>query len=222
MWIYIYLYLSHIVASRIVLSGCLDGVSQEAEDGTDPQQDGEATKQLATEFNPLRCCGRRGEGIWAIPEQNLCCLGIGQPLYETAERDEQVAKKDKWTLMQSQWNPSLLRVVGFLELDCVEPTEVLFRHLVDSFNNPRTHLDDVSLVFPVYFFYRHLVFCLKEKGPATISTLFIVAIFCMQEKLGGSPNQNCICSMHAGHLRDKNIGAARYGNPGVCFLFWDV
>lgn len=28
--------------------------------------------------------------------------------------------------------------------------------------------------------------------------------------------------MHAGHLRDKNIRAARNGDPGVCSFLWDV
>ncbi|KAF3839280.1 hypothetical protein F7725_017997 [Dissostichus mawsoni] len=46
-------------SSAIVLSGCLDGVGQEAEDGAGPQQDRESTKQLATELDPLRGGGRR-------------------------------------------------------------------------------------------------------------------------------------------------------------------
>lgn len=71
---------AHIISCRFVLSGSLDSVSQETEDGADPQQDGEATKQLATEFDPLRSCGRRGEGVGTIPEQELSCLGIGQAL----------------------------------------------------------------------------------------------------------------------------------------------
>lgn len=28
--------------------------------------------------------------------------------------------------------------------------------------------------------------------------------------------------MHAGHLRDKFIRAATYGDPGVCFLRWNA
>lgn len=74
---------SHIVACWVVLGGCLDGVSQEAEDGTDPQQDGEATKQLAAKLDPLRGRGRRGESIGTIPKQKLCCPSIGQALKET-------------------------------------------------------------------------------------------------------------------------------------------
>lgn len=31
-----------------------------------------------------------------------------------------------------------------------------------------------------------------------------------------------MCFLHADHLRDKNIRAARYSGPAVCFLFWDV
>lgn len=77
---------AHIVSSWFFLSGCLDGISQEAEDGADPQQDGESTKQLATKLDPLWGCGRRGEGIGAIPDQKLCCLGIGQALKETQRK----------------------------------------------------------------------------------------------------------------------------------------
>lgn len=57
---------SHIIACRVVLCGCLDGVRQEAEDGTDPEQDREATKQLAAKLNPLRGRGGRGESIGSI------------------------------------------------------------------------------------------------------------------------------------------------------------
>lgn len=71
---------SHIVACWIVLSGCLDGVSQEAKDGTDPQQDGEATKQLAAKLNPLRGCWGWGESIGTIPKKKLSCPGIGKAL----------------------------------------------------------------------------------------------------------------------------------------------
>lgn len=51
---------SHIVIGRLVLCGHLDGVGQEAEDGTDPEQDGEATEQLTAELDPLRGGGGRG------------------------------------------------------------------------------------------------------------------------------------------------------------------
>lgn len=71
---------AHIVSCRFVLSGSLDSVSQEAKNGADPQQDGEATKQLTTELDPLWSCGRRSEGVGTIPEQELSCLGIGQAL----------------------------------------------------------------------------------------------------------------------------------------------
>lgn len=71
---------SHIIARRVVLCGCLDGVSQEAEDGTDPQQDREATEQLAAKLNPLGGRGGRGEGIGSISKQKLCCPGVGQAL----------------------------------------------------------------------------------------------------------------------------------------------
>jgi len=64
----------------------LDGVGQKAENGTKPQQDGESTKQLATELDPLRGGRRRGESIRTIPKQKLCCLGIGQSLKARVRR----------------------------------------------------------------------------------------------------------------------------------------
>lgn len=86
---------AHIVSCRIVLSGCLDGVGQEAEDGAGPQQDGESTKQLATKLDPLRSGGRRGESIGTVPDQKLCCLGIGQSLEGTERKwGEEIAQKE--------------------------------------------------------------------------------------------------------------------------------
>ena len=76
---------TYVIPSGLVLSGSLDGVGQEAEEGTDPQQDGEAPEQLATELDPLG--GGRGwsQSVWAVPDQVLCCLGIGQTLIGAEE-----------------------------------------------------------------------------------------------------------------------------------------
>lgn len=63
----VHVYGSHIVSRRLVLSGCLDSIGQEAEDGAEPQQDGESTKELATKLDPLWCGGRRGESIGTVP-----------------------------------------------------------------------------------------------------------------------------------------------------------
>lgn len=71
---------SYVVIGRLVLCGHLDSVGQEAEDGTDPKQDGEAAKQLATELDPLRGGRGRGQGIGPVPLQNLPSSGIGQAL----------------------------------------------------------------------------------------------------------------------------------------------
>lgn len=58
---------THIVPSWIVLRPCLDSVSQEAENGADPQEDGETPKQLAAKLHPFRSGGRWGQGIGTIP-----------------------------------------------------------------------------------------------------------------------------------------------------------
>lgn len=80
------LLIAHIVARRFVLSGCLDGIGQKAEDGASPQQDGESTEQLAAELDPLRSGGRRGESIGTISDQKLGRLGIGQSLQGTERK----------------------------------------------------------------------------------------------------------------------------------------
>lgn len=73
---------THIVSGGLILSGGLDGVGQETEDGASPQQDGEATEQLATELDPLGGGGGRREGVGAVTSQVLSGLSIGQTLEE--------------------------------------------------------------------------------------------------------------------------------------------
>lgn len=73
---------SHIVIGRLVLGGHLDPIGQEAEDGTGPEQDGEAAEQLATELDPLRGGGGRGERVGPIPRQDFHGFGVGQTLKE--------------------------------------------------------------------------------------------------------------------------------------------
>lgn len=76
---------SHIVIGRLVLGGHLDPVGQEAEDGAGPEQDGEAAEQLATELDPLRGGGGRGERVGPIPRKDLHGFGVCQTLKETSE-----------------------------------------------------------------------------------------------------------------------------------------
>lgn len=73
---------SHIVIGRLVLCGHLDAVGQEAKDGTDPEQNGEAAEQLTAKLDPLGSGGGRREGVWTIAGQNLCRSGDGQSLRE--------------------------------------------------------------------------------------------------------------------------------------------
>lgn len=70
----------YVISRRFVLCGSLDGVGQEAEDGTNPQQNGEATKQLTTKLDPFGGGGGWSQGIGSISGQILCCLCIGQTL----------------------------------------------------------------------------------------------------------------------------------------------
>ena len=71
----------YIVPCGLILSGSLDGVGQKAEDGSDPQQDGEAAEQLPAELHPLRGGGWRGQGIGSVADQELSSLGVSQTLY---------------------------------------------------------------------------------------------------------------------------------------------
>lgn len=73
---------SHVVIGRLVLQGHLDAVGQEAEDGTGPEQDGEAAEKLTAELDPLRRGGGRSQGVRTVPGQNLHCSGVGQALGE--------------------------------------------------------------------------------------------------------------------------------------------
>lgn len=86
---------THIIWSRLLLCGQLDGVGHKAEDGTDPQQDGEATSQLAAEFDPFRSPRGWSKGIGATPGQVLCCFGIGQTLWGKASKERWSWKVNK-------------------------------------------------------------------------------------------------------------------------------
>lgn len=77
-----YKQVSHVVIGRLVLRGHLDAVGQEAEDGTDPEQDGEPSEQLTAKLDPLRRGGGRGQRVWTVPGQNLHSSSVGQTLRE--------------------------------------------------------------------------------------------------------------------------------------------
>lgn len=74
---------THVVPRGIVLRACLDAVGQEAEDGPDPQQDGEAPEELAAELDPLWGGGWRRERVWPVPGQDLLGFAVGQTLGDT-------------------------------------------------------------------------------------------------------------------------------------------
>lgn len=71
---------THIVIDRLILGGRLNTVGKKAEDGTDPEQDGESAEQLLTELHPLWCGGRRGQCIWTVAGQNFHRSLMGQTL----------------------------------------------------------------------------------------------------------------------------------------------
>lgn len=73
---------AHIIIGWFIFHGSLDAVGQEAEDGPNPQQDGEAPEKLATELDPFRGCWRWSEGIGPIPSQNVLGPLVGEALRE--------------------------------------------------------------------------------------------------------------------------------------------
>lgn len=73
---------AHIVVGWFIFHGSLYAIGQEAEDGPNPQKDGEAPKKLATELDPLRCCRRWSEGIGPIPSQDVLGPLVGEALQE--------------------------------------------------------------------------------------------------------------------------------------------
>lgn len=74
---------SYVVIGRLVLGGHLDAVGEETEDGADPEQDGEAPKQLLAELDPLGRGGGRGQGVGAVAGQDLQRSLLGQTLWDT-------------------------------------------------------------------------------------------------------------------------------------------
>ena len=74
--------LAYVVIGWFILHGSLDAIGQEAQDGPDPQQDGETPEKLATELDPLRGCWGRGEGVGPIPSQNVLGPLVGEALRE--------------------------------------------------------------------------------------------------------------------------------------------
>lgn len=74
---------THVVPRRIVLGARLDAVGQEAEDGPDPQEDGEAPEELAAELHPLWGGGRRRERVRPVPGQDLLGFAVGETLGDT-------------------------------------------------------------------------------------------------------------------------------------------
>lgn len=71
---------THVVPRGVVLGARLDAVGQEAEDGPDPQEDGEAPEELAAELDPLGGGGWRCECVRPIPGQDLLGFAVGQTL----------------------------------------------------------------------------------------------------------------------------------------------
>lgn len=70
----------HVVIDRLFLHGHLDAEGQEAKEGADPEQNGEAAEQLTAELDPLRGCGGRSQCVLTVSGQNLSSSGLAQAL----------------------------------------------------------------------------------------------------------------------------------------------
>lgn len=65
---------THVVFGRLLIEICLDAIGHKAENGTSPQEDGEATEQLFTEFDPFWNGRGWGKHIRSISNQDFLCL----------------------------------------------------------------------------------------------------------------------------------------------------
>lgn len=81
-------HVAHIVVGWFIFHGSLDAKGQEAQDGPNPQQDGEAPEQLTAELDPLRSCGGWSEGVGSIPSQDVLSPLVGKALGSKAGRHE--------------------------------------------------------------------------------------------------------------------------------------
>lgn len=91
---------THVVPGGVVLGARLDAVGQEAEDGPDPQQDGEAPEELAAELDPLRGGGWRRERVRPVPRQDLLGFAVGQTL--EAQDSPRTVPGQPWHLSSSR------------------------------------------------------------------------------------------------------------------------
>ena len=73
-----------VVIRRLLQRGGLDGVGEEAEEGAQPEQHGNAAKQRLEELDPLRGGGGRGEAVEPIPLLVGLGLGLGEPRLRVA------------------------------------------------------------------------------------------------------------------------------------------
>ncbi|GIY14909.1 hypothetical protein CEXT_294151, partial [Caerostris extrusa] len=76
---------THIIVWRLFESGRLDEVGNEAQDGTNPQQEGEPTEQILAELHPLRGLLWGRQGVWAVPREHLLRFVRRQALSHTQQ-----------------------------------------------------------------------------------------------------------------------------------------
>lgn len=69
-----------IVVGRLIAGTRLDGVGDEAQDGANPQQQREATKEIFTELDPFRRLFGRRQRVRAVALQVLLGFGVAQTL----------------------------------------------------------------------------------------------------------------------------------------------
>lgn len=69
-----------VVHVRVLDGGRLEAVGEEAEDGSDPEEGGEASEQVLAELDPLGGGLGRGEGVWSVQLEVLRRLLRSQTL----------------------------------------------------------------------------------------------------------------------------------------------
>ena len=74
---------SYVIIWRLLEGSRLNGVGDEAEDGTDPEQHREAVEEVLAELDPLGDLLGRRERVRAVPVQVLLGTRLGQTLHAT-------------------------------------------------------------------------------------------------------------------------------------------
>ena len=79
---------THIITAWLLLSSALYGISDEAENGSYPEKEGEPSKQILTELYPFWGLLRGSESVGPVPFVTTASFGWTQTLHEEISVEE--------------------------------------------------------------------------------------------------------------------------------------